>query len=879
LRLKGNAIGVAERYNSGILSKSRSDLKRVEKLQMKATSYFLATAALVPAVLLAFSDAGRAQDPKVNELAIKAREVLTKHCAECHGDVERPKGRLNVMNHEKLLQNEGIVVPKEPDKSDLIARISLKDDDEERMPPLDKKGLTAIEVKLLRDWISAGAPAPVAVVKTTEAPVAKVIEAAAVPAQQFSKAAKVKDLFRNRCQSCHSGTSPAGRLDIFDAASMRQRQIVKPKDVADSSKLLKRLRTTDRSEVMPPKGIPLDENEISLVREWILEGAPDFEADLERDPKYLGKDYVYEQILKDVRSLKSEASQYRYFSFNHLRAAGITKDDMKAHEQALAIAVNHLTWAPVLERPVSIDEPINTIFRVNVGRLGWLKQPFQDPTTKKDSTLTLFDLVLLEYPYAMAVPGKESYDEVVQEFQQQKITQVRPIIYLRGDWFVCMALQAPLYEDLLLLPRDVKSLERLLSVDADGNLNNVAAKNVRRAGMAVSGVSRNNRIVERHAPTKSFRHYWKSYDYATSAGESNILARPDTRKADGGEMIWSLPNGMQAYFVADSAGSRITAAPTNIVVDKHASDKIVRNGLGCIRCHGNGIQTFEDVVRPAIKELQANPPDFDRGQVLDLYATTAEMDQFVNRDKAIFQSAIKEILGEVVNVTDVLERVTKRFLDDPINGRTATAELGVPDPDNWQNMFKVGDNVLLGISNLASQGQIRRDAWEANQNRILENMRMGTPLVNLDGLSQLNFEPKDKVKVDMKLVRKSLSEAELVIKNTGRIDLFIEVVFFANNGKVVRLSTGVEELKVGGADFTFPKIEVTPDALIDHFTLYASEKKFEPGVPLRLNISGDESTADRFVHPFYELRAVNGRSELTNDAKNVQKKTIESITR
>lgn len=883
-----------------------------------------AFATLVPAVLLAFSAAARAQDPKINDLAIKAREVLVKHCAECHGDIARPKAKLNVLDHEKLLKS--VVVAGEPEKSELISRISLKDDDDLRMPPLNKTGLSELEIRLLRDWVTAGAPAPKIIPKTPEPktpdepktkpevkpeikpevkpeikpevkpeikPEVKTPEVVKVPVFQQEQnpatpsaqlTAKVKDIFRNRCYTCHSGPSPKGRLDIFNAASMHQRKLVKGnKEEVDASELLVRLRSTDPSEVMPPKGVPLTSDEISLVRQWILDGAKDFEVDIEKDAKFLGREYVYEQILKDVRKLGVQASQHRYFSFNHLIAAGITKDDLKAHEQALALAINHLTWASGLERPVAIDEPVNSIFRVNINRLGWLNRPFKDVTNDKNSNFTLFDLVLLEYPYGVIASGNLTYGDLTKEFLVPA-AQVRPIVYVRGDWFICMALQAPLYEDLLQLPRDIQTLERLLSVDSARNLANVSEKRVRRAGMTVSGVSRNNRIVERHEPTKNFRHYWKSLDFATSAGVSNILARPNTTKPDGGEMIWSLPNGLQAYFVTDGAGNRITEAPTSIVVDGHASDKIVRNGIGCIRCHGNGIQKFEDDVRPSVEALQTNTPDFDRSEILDLYPTKTEMDQIIAQDKLLFQNAVIQLLGKSVNVTDVMERVTKRYLDDAITGFAATAELGVPDPQNWKNVFRVGGNAFLGISHLAADGHIRRDAWDATHDRVIDNMNMGVPIVITDGLRLRSFEPKDKINVDMKINRKALDQAELVIKNTGKTDLFIEVVLFANNGKVVRLSSGVEELKVGGADFRFPKdatkfIPVTPDALVDHITLYASDKAFSPGVVLRLNGNSGENIADRFVHPVYDVRVEGGRMEVTGDPRGILKKTIESVTR
>ena len=65
----------------------------------------------------------------------------------------------------------------------------------------------------------------------------------------------------------------------------------------------------------------------------------------------------------------------------------------------------------------------------------------------------------------------------------------------RADWFVSTATLPPLYEDFMQLPFDLKGLEERLGVDARADIDDGRAV---RAGMTVSGVSRNNRVVERH---------------------------------------------------------------------------------------------------------------------------------------------------------------------------------------------------------------------------------------------------------------------------------------------------------------------------------------------------------------------------------------------
>src|SRR5206468_122945 len=115
--------------------------------------------------------------------------------------------------------------------------------------------------------------------------------------------------------------------------------------------------------------------------------------------------------------------------------------------------------------------------------------------------------------------------------------------YVRVDWFVAVASRPPLYHDILQLPRTESELEKLLRVDT---LENIRQERAVRAGFNGSGVSRNNRLIERHESGATV--YWKSYDFGANTGRQNLFAQPlgpgDHDAAflhDGSEIIFSLP--------------------------------------------------------------------------------------------------------------------------------------------------------------------------------------------------------------------------------------------------------------------------------------------------------------------------------------------------
>ena len=107
------------------------------------------------AVALAFVPGGAA--PAV---ALDVQRIFAEHCLGCHGPDDK-NGGLALTSRDNLLKElesgAPAVVPGDPGKSELIARI-LSSDPDEQMPPKKKKRLTAPEIEALKKWVAEGAP-------------------------------------------------------------------------------------------------------------------------------------------------------------------------------------------------------------------------------------------------------------------------------------------------------------------------------------------------------------------------------------------------------------------------------------------------------------------------------------------------------------------------------------------------------------------------------------------------------------------------------------------------------------------------------------------------------------------------------------------------
>jgi serine/threonine-protein kinase len=579
-----------------------------------------------------------------------------------------------------------------------------------------------------------------------------------------------------------------------------------------------------------------------------------------------------QSILNDVRQLPAEQRRsVRYFSLVHVLNAGTTREELVQYRDALAKVVNHLSWQRDLVRPVAI-EPTRTVYRVDIHALGWDQQPYRKVVDNKPgeaSPLTLWDLVLLEYPYGLIYERTDAYFSLLREFLVPA-GQARPIPYVRADWFVSVATQPPLYHDLLQLPQTLPELEKLLRVDADADVANFRAV---RGGMINSGVSRNNRAVERHVTR--FGAYWKSADFKTSSEKENLLADPIQLHPTGGEMIFNLPNGLQAYFVANGKGTRVDAAPTEIVTDRLAPDKIVRNGLSCIRCHDAGMQPVPDVVRPIVARLE-NTAAFDRRDVLRLYGTQDRLDGLLADDGKRFQTAMEKALGHAA-ASDPLTPVSQHFLYKRVTLAEASAELGLAEPRGLKELFRLPQFVNEGLAPFVADQPVARDAWEDYYDRVVKQLRLGVPVVPLDGLTRANYQTNGTpFTLEVRTNKRGnvfAPKDDLVLFLKASKDVRVEVIMTGSLGHKVILAHATTRLKAG-EELRIPpegtKLSMPAGAGQEEIAVLASEAPFPTGDLLRGN-----GVSDRVVHAF-PVR-VNGKKaevQFSPEPAKTVKKTI-----
>ena len=506
-------------------------------------------------------------------------------------------------------------------------------------------------------------------------------------------------IFQQSCLICHGPDGAYKESLLIEHNALIQNGTVVPGN-PDASELYKRLITTDAAKRMPLLQPQLPAQSINTIRNWILAGAPDWAVTSTTDGDFISPAEILNTIETHLMSLSPfDRAFARYFTMTHLYNAGESGQILQEYRKALYKLVNSLSWGVTVTNPQPID-PQGTIFYIDLRHYEW-------------DVNNAWTQIEAEYPYHI------SFDAPTQTALKAQLTRLQgemkaDIPSVHVDWFVAQASLPPLYHDLLSLPLTDRELETRLEVDVIRNLQNAPGVRVWRAGTNNSGVSNNNRVIERH--TSRYGAYWKSYDFAGSVGTQNIFTHPLSFTHDGGEGIFNLPNGLQAYYVTNASGFRLDDAPINIVSNPAASDPTVRNGLSCFGCHTEGMKTFEDEVRAVIESNTA--PAYDKAQALRLYVEQSEMDALVQQDIEKYKEAL-EATGGAFDGIEPISRFHEVF-QGTVDAVYAAAVVGL-EPEAF--LEKIRENVGLQNTGLlvldSENGSMKRDAWTSSFRDIL----------------------------------------------------------------------------------------------------------------------------------------------------------------
>lgn len=438
-------------------------------------------------------------------------------------------------------------------------------------------------------------------------------------------------------------------------------------------------------------------------------------------------------IQQDLNQLQRERPELvprtRYITFTFLDYLDLPdqqKIQLKSEIiNSSAALLNSISTNNLISRPEPIDDRF-TVFRIDINDF--------------DIAVGEWNALTAGYPY------RNSFNDQFNDVRNRIGNANDPIV--RGDWFAFASMVPGRYANALELPNNINGLLN----NAQLGLNIPLAQNIVRAledgdGSRVSRVglganqskkSANNRILERHDSNAGA--FWISYDFAAENNNRrrNIVSSPigpvgvvndieDTLAfdPDGFQSIFTLPNGLMGFFLANQNANRIDVANNQVVFNPNdpQNGNNIFLGYSCMKCHGGGkIIRAQDSLRGTFEQLEdLDLPDDVFDSTFALHKKQNELDQFFDRDATRLQNSFRNTMI-ISQVEGGNFAQTIGYYEGPVSFDRIASELNITPAqlDRAVNRF---DNEALALQVISAKTSgIDRQTFEGIFDELLEEL-------------------------------------------------------------------------------------------------------------------------------------------------------------
>jgi hypothetical protein len=623
----------------------------------------------------------------------------------------------------------------------------------------------------------------------------------------------VIEIFKQKCTVCHddrpgdSGGTVENLLDL-NAISDSEAGYIDEDEPGDSY-----LATLIREDQMPlPKwkddiqwAGPLSEAEKTTILNWIERGgaSESFAGKTREDRSDISEQQLTEAITNDLLTLKGAAlKNARYLTLTNLHNRdSVSGPELELYRQGMVKMLNSVSRAsdvlgmpnaPSVNRVVAVDRDA-TIYRFDLRHIGWEAADWER--------------VIQHYPYGLI--HRDGVGKSIGTLTDSSFPLAR------ADWFVFVVSQAPLYHELLGIGSDLSDLEKKLGVD---RVQNIRDFKVARAAFANSRVSVNNRLVERHFFSGGYYHI--SYDCFSNTGKSNFFEFPLGPKDafdnnefafefDGGEVIFTLPNGFQGYMLATATGKRLSIAPSAVVHDDSMPAGAILNGISCISCHYKGTKPENPQQAKRLDQLRemalGNTRRFkaqDREWIDQLYPGAERFGELLEADRSSWLNALEQ-----AGITSTGPQEPVRALFDSftrnLDLEVAAAEFGI-SPTKFEEQLKQESETRQLATRLRTQG-VQRQLFVEEFQRIAELTGLGEPRsFELLKVPYFGHDPEADLSVASHIPADATADSTPTVHGTSVV-LHASDLLTAHNQPV--------ELKVSMGEFADRKIFVNDETI------------------------------------------------------------------
>jgi mono/diheme cytochrome c family protein len=525
------------------------------------------------------------------------------------------------------------------------------------------------------------------------------LEPPKVPSEAEQARARAEGVLAANCGQCHgptlSTTTASGGVNYIDDidALVKGGKIVPLNSAA--SLLVQLIVRGD----MPPRGArpPMSQIDLRLVTDYIDNPrywpAPSV-SECESSGEVVDFDELFQAINRDlVRADDEDTPFYRYLSLSNHAETGCDGGALDQQRSALFKLLNMLSIKATVEQPVPIDDE-QLIYRVDLRDFDWNRAV----SVNGENFADVWEAIADSNPYAVEFVGDDAddaKDDTATAFPVMFVDQALDVAAIGNLYYAIIGVDVT--QPLSAFVVDQLGIDVVQDVE-DGE--------VIRAGTTRSRISRQDRLIERHDIVVRSGAFWQSFDFADDANES-IFEDPFGFSAGGSEVIFTLPNGMLGYIIADAADNIVE--DSDILLDATQDNFRAVTAVSCSNCHAAGLLPVVDEVRTvALDNARALGLNQDEVELLEeIYVTPQAFAEQAQRDSTGFYRRALEQADLAVQGSDPVAGAFLRFEQD-VQLAAAAGDLGLSAEELEQNL-----NLLDPVLAVLRKGTLDRDDFTA----------------------------------------------------------------------------------------------------------------------------------------------------------------------
>jgi len=358
-------------------------------------------------------------------------------------------------------------------------------------------------------------------------------------------------------------------------------------------------------------------------------GEPATPAGVCADGQLIDFDTVYEAVAADLGAAASaDAPFFRYLTLsNRFDSTGCSGTALDVDRRALTKLVNMLSLGSTATAPVAIDTE-RTMYRLDERNYQWNRSITVNGQTFAD----LWEAAVAANPFAVEFSGSSA--------DPAKAAAGTTVPVMLADSFLDTVATGDLYYASIGVTRG-DAIDTFIStglgVDAAGNLANGTQV---RAGTTKSSVQRQDVVVQGDAVRVGQGRLWQAFNIDPA---QSIFETPLGLETGGREAIFTLPNGMMAFLIADATGA--IAIDSEVLLDTQQANLRAIASISCSSCHSRGlIPVVDEVSSVSLANAETLGLNDDQVQRLqDVYRTPAEFAQVMATDSLSYQTALGQL--------------------------------------------------------------------------------------------------------------------------------------------------------------------------------------------------------------------------------------------